>query len=119
MFDSATLREYCLSKPGTSEDMPFDESTLVVRVAEKIFALIDLDSVPTTVNLKCDPERAEELRERFEAVRPGYHMNKKHWNTVTVDGTIPANELRSMIDHSYELVARGLKKSQREELGIV
>jgi predicted DNA-binding protein (MmcQ/YjbR family) len=113
MFDSATIREYCLSKPGSSEDMPFGEETLVIRVGPKIFALIDLVEVPTTINLKCDPERAEELRERFEAVRPGYHMNKRHWNTVTIDGTVPLNELRAMIDHSYELVARGLTKAER------
>jgi predicted DNA-binding protein (MmcQ/YjbR family) len=116
MFDSATVREYCLSKPGTSEDMPFGEGTLVIRVMEKMFALIDLEGVPGSVNLKCDPERAEELRERFEAVEPGYHMNKKHWNTVTLDGTVPPAEMREMIEESYRLVVAGLPKAARMEL---
>jgi predicted DNA-binding protein (MmcQ/YjbR family) len=118
MLDSAAIRAHCLSKPGTSEDMPFGEETLVFRVGEKIFALLALDAVPTTVNLKCDPERAIELRERYGSVRPGYHMNKKHWNTVTLDGDVPDGEVRSMIDHSYELVARGLTRNVRAELGI-
>ena len=110
------LRTYALGKPGTSEDFPFGEDTLVFRVLGKIFALASLDTVPLRVNLKCDPELAVELRERYEAVTPGYHMNKKHWNTVELDGSIPAREVERMIDHSYELVAKGLTKKQREDL---
>lgn len=116
MHDAASIREYCLSKPGTSEDTPFDEVTLALRVVGKIFGLLELEAVPTSINLKCDPARAVELRERFEAVQPGYHMNKTHWNTVTIDGSVPATELRSMIDHSYELVVKGLRKADRDEL---
>jgi predicted DNA-binding protein (MmcQ/YjbR family) len=112
-----TLRKYCLSKPGTEEGFPFDESTLVFKVGGKIFALTGLENVPLSVNLKCDPVRALELRERYDAVQPGYHMNKKHWNTVTIDGRIPAKELRTMIDHSYELIVARLSKKLREELG--
>lgn len=115
-MDLETLRSYCLAKPGTSEDMPFGESVLVIRVLGKMFALIMLDSVPTQLNLKCDPERAVELRERFESVLPGYHQNKKHWNTVLTGGDVPASELRSMIDHSYELVVAGLTKKERAAL---
>lgn len=111
-----SLRTYCLARPGTSEDFPFDESTLAFRVCGKIFLLADVESVPLHVNLKCDPERAVELRERYEAVEPGYHMNKRHWNTVTLDSTIPDREIRGMLDHSYELVVAGLKKSERESL---
>jgi predicted DNA-binding protein (MmcQ/YjbR family) len=96
--------------------MPFDETTLAIRVGSKIFLLAELDAVPLSINLKCDPELALELRDRYPAVRPGYHMNKKHWNTVEVDGSIPDRELRKMIDHSYEMVAKGLKKSEREAL---
>ncbi|MBC8145335.1 MAG: MmcQ/YjbR family DNA-binding protein [bacterium] len=119
MRDAASIREYCLSKPGTSEDTPFDEVTLALRVMGKIFGLLELEGIPTSINLKCDPERAEELRERFDAVQPGYHMNKKHWNTVTVDGTIPPNELKSMIDHSYDMVVKGLRKAERDELATM
>jgi predicted DNA-binding protein (MmcQ/YjbR family) len=111
-----TLRDYCLSKKGTTEDFPFGEETLVLRVAGKMFALISIGSVPLTINLKCDPELAIELRDRYEAVEPGYHQNKKHWNTITIDGSIPTGELKEMIDHSYNLVVKGLKKSEREQL---
>lgn len=116
MLDSAAIQAHCLSKPGTTEDMPFGEETLVFRVMGKMFALLDIVGVPTTVNLKCDPERAIELRERYDAVQPGYHQNKKHWNTVTLDGSVPDGEIRAMVDHSYDLVAKGLTRAQREEL---
>ena len=112
-----TLRAYCLKKPGTEESFPFDEVTLVFKVMGKIFALTGLDSIPLAVNLKCDPARALELREQYDAVQPGYHMNKKHWNTVTVDGRIPAFEVRAMIDHSYDLVVASLPKKVQAELG--
>ena len=108
------LREYCLTKEGATEGTPFGEDTIVFKVGGKIFALASLDEVPPRANLKCDPERALDLRDRYEEVQPGYHMNKKHWNTVTLTGKIPEAELRGMIDHSYELVApRPKKKSRR------
>ena len=114
-----SLRDYCLRKNGVTEDFPFGETRLVLRVMGKMFALVAIDAVPLSVNLKCDPERAIELRDRFDAVQPGYHQNKKHWNTVTIDGSIPNRELTEMIDHSYELVVKGLKKAEREALATM
>lgn len=111
-----SLRDHCLLKPGVREDTPFGDDVLALRVVDKIFALVNLVDVPLHVNLKCDPERAVELRERYEAVQPGYHMNKKHWNTVICDGSIPDDELFEMLDHSYDQVARGLRKADRERL---
>ncbi|MCX6142936.1 MAG: MmcQ/YjbR family DNA-binding protein [Ignavibacteriales bacterium] len=100
------VREFCLNKSGkVTEGFPFGEGVLVFKVNQKIFLLLLLDVHPQTMNLKCDPERAIELRERYEAVQPGYHMNKKHWNTVVLDGSIPPREIRAMIDHSYDLVS--------------
>src|SRR5947207_13170347 len=110
------FRDYCLSKIAASESMPFGECILVFKVAGKLFALAALDEIPVTVNLKCDPDLALELRDHYEQVRPGYHMNKKHWNTVVIDSGIPDAELRKMIDHSYELVLRTLPKVKREKL---
>jgi predicted DNA-binding protein (MmcQ/YjbR family) len=112
-MDLAELREYCLSKPSATEGTPFGPNVLVFKVGGKMFALAALDEVPTTVNLKCDPNLALDLRDRYEQVRPGYHMNKRHWNTVEIAGGIPAVELRRMIDHSYELVVGGLPKTAR------
>jgi predicted DNA-binding protein (MmcQ/YjbR family) len=96
------LREFCLSLPGTTEHFPFDESTLVFKVNGRMFALTDLVD-PLAVAVKCDPELALELRERYPAVKPGYHMNKKHWNTVSIDGTIPDRLIREWIETSYSL----------------
>ena len=110
-MDLAEFREYCLTKPGASEETPFGPDVLVFKVGGKIFALAALDEVPTTVNLKCDPDLALDLRDRYEQVRPGYHMNKKHWNTVEIDSGIPVVELREMIDHSYELIAKSSPKT--------
>jgi predicted DNA-binding protein (MmcQ/YjbR family) len=115
-MDPELFREYCLSKPGATEDMPFGEDVLVFKVGGKMFALAALDEVPTAANLKCDPDLALELRDRYEQVRPGYHMNKKHWNTVEIDSGIPDAELRKMIDHSYELVTKNLPKAKRKKL---
>jgi len=112
------FREYSLSKPGTSEDFPFDEVTLCLRVAGKIFAITGLDSVHFTVNLKCDPDYAVELREQYPEVQPGWHMNKKHWNTVDFEGALDARMLRRLVDHSYDQVVKTLKKSDREALAI-
>ena len=109
-MDLGEFREYCLTKPGASEGTPFGPDVLVFKVAGKMFALAALDEVPTTVNLKCDPDLALDLRDRYEQVSPGYHMNKKHWNTVEIASGIPDVELRKMIDHSYELVTRSLPK---------
>ena len=105
-----TLRAYLLSRPGAVEDRPFGPETLVIKVGGKMFALAALDEVPPTANLKCDPDLALDLRDRYEQVRPGYHMNKKHWNTVEIESGIPDTELRKMIDHSYQLVIERLPK---------
>lgn len=110
------LQQYCLSKKSVTQDFPFGETTLVFRVKEKIFALTSVGDHPVTVNLKCDPDRAAELRERYDEVIPGYHMNKKHWNTVNIMGSISDKELKNMIDHSYELVVKTLSKKLREDL---
>ena len=99
------LREYCLLKLGASEGFPFGEDTLVFKVSGKIFLLASLDAQPLQFNVKCDPLKALELREQYPAIVPGYHMNKKHWNTVIVDGSISTNLLKQMIDDSYLLVA--------------
>ena len=109
-MDLAEFREYCLTKPSATEGTPFGPDVLVFKVSGKMFALAVLDELPTTVNLKCDPDLALDLRDRYEQVRPGYHMNKKHWNTVQIESAIPDAELRKMIDHSYELVIKGLPK---------
>jgi predicted DNA-binding protein (MmcQ/YjbR family) len=110
-----TLRDYCLSKPHTREGTPFDEHTLVFYVGDKIFALVPIDEEKLQVNLKCDPAYAMELREQFESVRPGYHMNKKHWNTVLVE-SLKDEFLRKLIDDSYVLVINGMTKKKRNEL---
>ena len=112
-----TFREYCLSKPAATEDTPFGPEDIVFKVEGKMFAIAALDEVPPRVNLKCDPDLALELRDRFEQVSPGYHMNKKHWNTIELDGVIPEREIKKMIDHSYDLVLRSLPKAKREKLG--
>jgi len=115
-MDLETFRDYCLSKLAAIESTPFGEDVLVFKVAGKIFALAPLDEVPATANLKCDPDLALELRDRYEQVQPGYHMNKRHWNTVKIDSGIPEAELRKMIEHSYDLVVRALSKAQRYQL---
>lgn len=110
------LREYCLRKAGVKESFPFGEEVLVFKVGGKIFLLADL-SEGNSFNVKCDPGLAVELREKHEEVQPGYHMNKKHWNTVRTDGALKSRELREMIDHSYEIVVGTLPKKLREGLG--
>jgi predicted DNA-binding protein (MmcQ/YjbR family) len=111
-----SLREYLLEKKGAYEDFPFGPTAIVFKVMGKMFALVPLDETPPRINLKCDPELALHLREAFEAVLPGYHMNKRHWNTVVLDGSIPDKELISMIDDSYNLVLKGLKRADRLKL---
>jgi predicted DNA-binding protein (MmcQ/YjbR family) len=116
-MDLAAIREYCLKKKGRiTEGLPFGDDVLVFKVQGKIFLLARLDTFPLSINLKCDPPLAVDLRERYDAVRPGYHQDKKHWNTVVLDGSIPPQELRKMIDHSYEEVVKGLKKLERDKL---
>jgi len=115
-MDLERFREYCLSEVAATESMPFGEGVLVFKVAGKIFALAALDEIPATVNLKCDPDLALALRDRYEQVQPGYHMNKKHWNTVEIDSGVPEAELRKMVEHSYDLVVRALPKAQRDRL---
>ena len=109
-------RDYSLTKPAATEDTPFGPDVIVFRVGSKIFALINIERMPFSINLKCDPERAIELREEHEDVLPGYHMNKKHWNTVVLNGSLAAAEVGEMIDHSYSLVFASLSKKGREAL---
>ena len=105
-MDLAEFREYCLIKPGATEGTPFGPDVLVFKVRGKMFALAALDELPTTVNLKCDPDLALDLRDRYEQVRPGYHMNKKHWNTLVLSGQLTWDEVQHLIRHSYELVTQ-------------
>ncbi len=104
-----SIRDYCLSMPDVEETLPFGPDTLVYKVKSKIFLLIGLDSEELSFNVKCDPDKALELREEFPCVLPGYHMNKKHWNTIVVDGSVSAKQLKEWINHSYVLVV-GLSK---------
>jgi predicted DNA-binding protein (MmcQ/YjbR family) len=99
------LREYCISKKNVTESFPFDEDTLVFKTKGRIFGLVNLDG-DLSINLKCNPVLAIELRERYSSVMPGYHMNKKHWNTLVLNGTISDNEILKWIDHSYDLVSK-------------
>jgi predicted DNA-binding protein (MmcQ/YjbR family) len=115
-MDIETIREYCLAKKEVEEGFPFGETTLVFKVKGKIFLLAGLDNPVLQFNVKCDPERAIEWREQYASVQPGYHMNKKMWNTVIVDGSIPGRILREMIDDSYGLVVQSLPKKLRDEL---
>jgi len=110
------LRTYCLNKPGTEDTFPFDEFTLVIKVLGKAFLLADIRWEERSINLKCDPERAIELRASYEEVQPGYHMNKKHWNTVFVDGNLETALILELIDHSYALVVAGLPKKLQATL---
>ncbi|PTS94493.1 MmcQ-like protein [Pedobacter sp. HMWF019] len=107
------LRDYCLQKPGSTEDFPFGDQTLVFKIGGKIFLLIGLEE-GNRFNAKCDPERAVELREQYDTIIPGYHMNKKHWNTIYMDGRLKRSLLHELIDHSYDLVLNSLPKAQRE-----
>jgi len=113
------IREYCLAKPAVSEGFPFDESTLVFKVMNKMFALVGLERLPLFINLKCDPERAIELREQYEDIQPGYHMHKAQWNSVYFTAGLPRDLVLELIDHSYELVVQGLKKKDRDELDAI
>lgn len=108
------LRAHCLQKTGVSEGFPFDQRTLVFKVFGKMFALMDVEEFDS-VNLKCDPEKAVELRERFQAIQSGFHMNKKHWNTVRLYEDVDDSMLLELVDHSYDLVFASLPKKLRDE----
>ena len=112
-----TFRDHALALPGATEDLPFGPGTLVFRVGGKIFALLALDAPEPSVNLKCDPEQAVDWRERYAGIRPGYHMNKRHWNTVALQADVPAAVVRELTDHSYALVRATLPKAVRAALG--
>ena len=114
-MDIFELREFCLSLPATEETTPFDETTLVYKVAGKMFLLTDMTD-SRWINVKCDPDRAVELRETYEEVSPGWHMNKRHWNTVRTDGDLPAGLIREWIRDSYLLVVKSLPKTIRDEM---
>lgn len=111
-----TFREYCMDKPGVTEEFPFDEVTLVFKVMGKMFALTNLDG-DWTLALKCDPDRAMELREMYPAIQPGYHMSKIHWNTIMMDGSLSQKLILELVDHSYQLVVDKLPRKLKEELG--
>jgi len=116
-MNAEEFREYCLAKKGVTEGFPFGEGVLVFKVMNKMFALAALDNQPFSVNLKMNIELVEEYREKYSDIHPGYHMNKKMWNTVyPTNNTIPTKQMKWMIDHSYEEVVKGLTKKQREEL---
>ncbi len=111
-----SLRDYCLNKPGVTEELPFGPDALVFKVAGKMFALTSLGSERFSVNLKCDPETAQELRATYDAVLPGYHMNKVHWNTILLNGPLSDALVRGWIDDSYTLVVASLTKKQQTSL---
>lgn len=114
-MDIESFRDYCLIKKGVTEEFPFDENTLVFKVMGKMFALTDIDLFES-VNLKCDPEEALILREKYPSVIPGFHMNKRHWNTIKMEDNIPDNLIKQWIDHSYNLVVSNLSKRDIELL---
>ncbi|TXE09700.1 MmcQ/YjbR family DNA-binding protein [Seonamhaeicola algicola] len=119
-MDIEQIRSYCLSKKSTTENFPFDEHTLVFKVHGKMFALASLqwwERGEAAINLKCNPDYAEELRAEYSSIRPGYHMSKKHWNTVYIhEGELSIQFIKELIDHSYEMVIKGLPKKLRESL---
>lgn len=112
-MDIETLRTYCLEKKGVTESFPFNEEVLVFKVLDKIFALVSLTRKPWAVNLKCDPEKAIAYREKYEEITPGYHSNKKHWNTVQFDAGLSDSLIKHLINHSYELVVSKMTKKNR------
>lgn len=116
MIEFEELRRYCLSKKCATEDFPFDETTLVFRIGSKMFCLTNMEKLPFSFNLKCDPERAIQLRERYEAIIPGFHLNKKHWNTLIPEYGLNPQLIYELIDHSYDLVFEGLKKKEKQEI---
>jgi predicted DNA-binding protein (MmcQ/YjbR family) len=116
-MDAAALRSWCVRQTGAIEDFPFGPGTSVFKVEGKIFALSALDSTPLKVSVKCEPELAVALRDSYPAIRPGYHLNKRHWNTITLDGSLPDQLVRDLIEDSYDLVVSALPQRVREQLG--
>src|SRR5690348_12012843 len=106
----------CGAKPGAVEDYPFGDEAAVFKAAGRMFALVSLGHGPGSVSLKCDPGLAEDLRARYPGITPGYHLNKRHWNTVALDGSVPQDEVLELVDHSYDLVLAGLTRAQRDKL---
>jgi predicted DNA-binding protein (MmcQ/YjbR family) len=107
----------CGAKPGSAEDYPFGDGVAVFKVAGKMFALVELGPLPGSVSLKCDPDFAVDLRARYAAITPGYHLNKRHWNTITLDGSVPEDEVLDLTDQSYQLVVGRLPRAERDRLG--
>ena len=116
-MDATKLREWCLRQAGALEDFPFGPEHSVFKVAGKIFAISALDRTALDVSVKCDPELAVELRHTYPAIRPGYHLNKRHWNTITLDGSLPDQLVRELIEDSYDVVVSALPMRVREQLG--
>jgi predicted DNA-binding protein (MmcQ/YjbR family) len=116
MLEREDLRAHCLSLPGAYEDFPFGPDPAIYKVAGKLFALLPLASASVSLSLKCDPTRAVMLRDTFAAITPGYHLNKRHWNSIRIDGTVPDDDILELIEHSYALVVAGLTRRQREQL---
>jgi predicted DNA-binding protein (MmcQ/YjbR family) len=116
-MDATELRRWCLHQSGAIEDFPFGPETSVFKVAGKMFALSALERDPLSVSVKCEPDLAVALRDSYGAVRPGYHLNKRHWNTISLDGSLPDQLVRDMIEDSYDLVVSALPKRVREQLG--
>ena len=117
MVDAGELRRWCLAQPGAVEDFPFGPGPSVFKVGGKMFAISALDRAPLEVSVKCEPELAVSLRHSYPAIRPGYHLNKRHWNTITLDGSLPDQLVRDLVEDSYDLVVSALPKRQREQLG--
>jgi predicted DNA-binding protein (MmcQ/YjbR family) len=117
VLTAADVRERCLELPGTTEEFPFRPELSVFKVSGKVFALTGLDQRPLRISLKCEPGLAEQLRATYSAIRPGYHLNKRHWNTVNVDGSLPDRLVLEMIEDSYDLVVAGLPKKVQAQLG--
>ena len=116
-MDAKAVRAWCLEQPGAIEEFPFGPETSVFKVARKIFAISALDRAPLNVSVKCEPELAVALRQSYPAIRPGYHLDKRHWNTVTLDGSLPDQLVRDLIEDSYDLIVSALPKRVRKELG--
>jgi len=110
------IRNFCLKLKGVVEDYPFNEETLTFKVMGKIFLLASLEKIPLQINLKCDPEKAIELREQYDCIQPGFHMNKTHWNTMLLDGSLNYKFIEELIKHSYDLVVSGLKTADKVKL---
>jgi predicted DNA-binding protein (MmcQ/YjbR family) len=117
-MDIESYRDFCITLPQVTESFPFNETILVFKVGEKIFALSDVENF-TSINVKCEPELAISLREEYPAVQPGYHMNKQHWNTIVLDGSVSDQMIYNWIKHSYDLIVASLSKTLRVELGLI